>query len=161
MGLFAYVAYESIYGFGAFEPRAALFPWVIGLPCFFLALFVFFQDALQSNRKVKAGEVALYKEPEIDPAVARQRTIAIASWIVGFFLAIWILGFVPASAIATLLYLKFGAGERWPVTLAIAAGCWLFFYGLFDYGLQLPFPGGALFEWVKIDPGFVRNLWAG
>ena len=70
--------------------------------------------------------------------------------IVGFFLAIWILGFIPASAIATFLYLKFGAGERWPVTLAITASCWLFFFGLFDYALQLPFPQGALFEWLPV-----------
>ena len=103
----------------------------------------------------------MYSGPEVDPIVARQRTVAISCWIIGFFLAIWILGFVPASAIATFLYLKFGAGERWPVTLAIAAGCWLFFYGVFDYSLQLPFPTGALFEWVRIDGEMVRSLWAG
>jgi len=161
VGVFAYVVYEAMYGFGAFEPRAALFPWVIGLPSLVLAVFVFSQDALQATREVKVGEAALYSGPEVDPIVARQRTVAISCWIIGFFLAIWILGFVPASAIATFLYLKFGAGERWPVTLAIAAGCWLFFYGVFDYSLQLPFPTGALFEWVRIDGEMVRSLWAG
>ena len=30
--VFGYVVYEAKYGFGAFEPRSALFPWVIGLP---------------------------------------------------------------------------------------------------------------------------------
>ena len=65
-----------------------------------------------------------------------------------------------ASAIATFLYLKFGAGERWPVTLAITAGCWLFFFGLFDYALQLPFPQGAFFDWVHFDIAHVRNLFA-
>jgi hypothetical protein len=83
--------------------------------------------------------------------VARQRTMAIGCWIVGFFIAIWVLGFVPASAIATFLYLKFGAGEGWPMTLAISVGCWLFFFMLFDYALQMPFPQGALFEWLPID----------
>jgi TctA family transporter len=151
VGVFAYVVYEAMYGFGAFEPRAALFPWVIGLPSLVLAVFVFSQDALQATREVKVGEAALYSEPEVDPILARQRTVAISCWIIGFFLAIWILGFVPASAIATFLYLKFGAGERWPVTLAIAAGCWLFFYGLFDYALQLPFPKGEMFEWIPFN----------
>jgi hypothetical protein len=60
------------------------------------------------------------------------------------------LGFVPASAIATLLYLKLGAQERWPVTLAISAACWLFFFGLFDYALQMPFPTGLLFDWLPV-----------
>ena len=41
------------------------------------------------------------------------------------------------------------------MTLAITAGCWLFFFGLFDYALQLPFPQGALFEWLPVN---VANL---
>ena len=94
-------------------------------------------------------------ESGVDPILARHRTVTITCWIVGFFVAIWIVGFVPASAIATLLYLKFGAGERWPVTVAIGATCWLFFFGLFDYALQLPFPDGALFDWL---PAEVANM---
>jgi hypothetical protein len=125
------------------------------LPVLLLAIYIFMQDTFRSTRKVKVNEYHFYTEPEVDHAVARQRTLAIMGWIVGFFLAIWALGFVAASAIATLLYLKVGAGERWPVTLAISAACWVFFFGVFDYGLQLPFPTGSLFEWVRIDiPAF-------
>jgi hypothetical protein len=64
-------------------------------------------------------------------------------------------GFVAASALATVLYLKLGAREKWPATLALSAACWLFFYGLFDYTLQLPFPQGALFDWLPVD---IANL---
>jgi hypothetical protein len=156
--IFAYVVYQSTYGFGAWEPRAALFPWAIGLPCLILATYIFCTEALTSRREVKIGLHQLAEEPEVEPIVARQRTFAIGCWIVGFFLAIWILGFIPASAIATFLYLKFGAGERWPVTLAITVGCWLFFFGLFDYALQLPFPRGALLDWVHLDMAALQNL---
>jgi TctA family transporter len=156
LGVFGYVVYQSMYGFGAFEPRAALFPWVIGLPCLVLAVYIFFTEVLTSKKVIKtSGVYHIAEEARVEPIVARQRTFAIGCWIVGFFLAIWILGFVPASAIATFLYLKFGAGERWPVTLAITAGCWLFFFALFDYALQLPFPQGALFEWLPVK---VANL---
>jgi TctA family transporter len=155
MALMAYVVYEAKYGFGSWEPRAALFPWVIGLPVLLLAVYIFVQDTLRSTRQVKVEEHQFYSEPEVDPVVARQRTLAIMGWIVGFFLAIWAFGFVAASAIATLLYLKVGAGERWPITLAISAACWLFFFGVFDYALQLPFPNGTVFEWARIDiPAF-------
>jgi hypothetical protein len=146
----AYVVYEAKWGFGSWEPRAALFPWAIGLPTLVLALYVFIEDSLQSSRKVKVEEYHVEDEPEIDRIVARQRTVAISCWIVGFFLAIWIIGFIPASAIATLLYLKYGAGERWPVTAAISVACWLFFWGMFDYALQMPFPRGALFDWLPV-----------
>lgn len=81
-------------------------------------------------------------------------------WIVGFSLAIWILGSVPASAIATFLYLKFGASEKWPVPLALTVACWLFFFGVFGYGLQLPFPQGVFFDWLHLDIGGVRSIFA-
>ena len=152
VGIMSYVVYEAMYGFGAFEPRAGIFPWVVGVPCLVLGLYIFAKEALTSTREIKTGGLyEIPEEPEIEPIVARQRTFAIGCWIVGFFLAIWILGFIPASAIATFLYLKFGAGERWPVTLVITAGCWLFFFGVFDYALQLPFPQGALFEWLPVS----------
>jgi putative tricarboxylic transport membrane protein len=152
-----YVVYEAKWGFGSWEPRAALFPWVIGAPTFLLALYVFIKDSLQTTRKVKVEAYHLEDEPKVDPVVVRQRTIAITCWIVGFFLAIWIIGFIPASAVATLLYLKFGAGEKWPVTLAIGTACWLFFWGMFDYALQMPFPRGALFDWLPVK--VVRLQW--
>jgi TctA family transporter len=156
--VFGYVVYQAKWGFGALEPRAALFPWVIGLPSLLLAIYVFIKDSLESTREVRAEGAALWSEPEIDPIVERHRTLAIGCWIVGFFLAIWIFGFVPASALATFLYLKFGAGERWPISLALTAACWLFFFGVFDYALQLPFPAGSIFEWVHIDLPAVHGV---
>jgi putative tricarboxylic transport membrane protein len=160
LGIFAYVVYQAKFGFGAFEPRAGLFPWVVGLPSLLLAIYVFLKDSLQTSRQVKVAEAGLYSEPEIDPILERQRTVAIGCWIVGFFLAIWILGFIPACAIATFLYLKFGAGEKWSTSLALTAACWLFFFGVFDYALSLPFPHGTLFDWVHIDIPTVQSLFA-
>jgi putative tricarboxylic transport membrane protein len=157
LGIFAYVVYQAKFGFGAFEPRAALFPWAIGLPCLLLAIYVFVKDSLQATREVKAEGTELWSEPEVDPIIERHRTFSIGCWIVGFFLAIWVLGFVPASAVATLLYLKFGAGEKWPMTLAMSAACWLFFWGMFDYALQLPFPKGAVLDWVNLAGSYFRG----
>jgi len=151
VGILGYVVYQAKFGFGAWEPRAGLFPWVVGLPSFLLALYILIQECLRSTREVKVAEYGLVLEPKVEPIVERQRTIAISGWIVGFFVAIWILGFVPASAVATFLYLKFGAGEKWPISLALTVVCWLFFFGVFDYALQLPFPKGEMFEWIPFN----------
>ena len=78
------------------------------------------------------------------------RTLGIVGWTVGFFLMIWLLGFITASAVATLAYLKLGAGEKWGISVALAAVAWIFFFGLFDYGLKLPFPPGELFLWLGL-----------
>jgi tripartite tricarboxylate transporter TctB family protein len=132
---------------------------VIGLPGLALAISIWFQESLHATKEVKVTREQLPSEPEIDSAVARRRTVAIVGWIIGFFLAIWAVGFVPASALATFLYLKFGAYEKWPVTLALTIACWLFFYGLFDYALQLPFPRGTIFGWVHLEIPAVQSVW--
>ena len=159
VGVFAYVLYQAQFGFGAIEPRSALFPWAIGVPCLLLAYYIFMKECLQKTRTITVEE-GLPSEPEVQPRIARKRTIAIASWIVGFFAAIWFLGFTLASAVGTFLYLKWGAREKWPITVALTLACWLFFYGFFDYALQIPFPAGSLFEWVSLDLATVRNLFA-
>jgi len=128
------------------------------LPSLLLAIYVLIRDATQNVRPVKLEQAQSASEPEIDPILARQRTIAIIGWMVGFFAFIWLLGFTAAAAVATFLYLKFGAKERWPVAVGLAFVAWLFFYGLFDYGLQLPFPVGVVFEWVHIDLPAVRSI---
>jgi hypothetical protein len=47
---------------------------------------------------------------------------------------------------------------QWPTALALSVAGWLFFFGVFDYALHLPFPRGAIFEWLP--GGVVGNLLA-
>jgi TctA family transporter len=159
--VFAYIVYEAYFGFGAWEPRAALFPRVIGLPGLLVAAFILIQELHRGTQRIKVEEFSIEQPPKIDAALARQRTFSITGWIMGFFFAIWWLGFPTASAVATLLYLKLGANERWAPSLALTLASWLFIYGLFDYGLQMPFPTGSVFEWLGIDLAAVGSLFRG
>jgi putative tricarboxylic transport membrane protein len=149
VALFAYIVYEAKYGFGDWEPRAALFPLVIGIPSLAMAVIILVQELLLPTRTAKVGDEGFLAggEEEVDPLTARKRTVVIAGWIVGFFVAIWLLGFSVAAGVATFLYLKFGAKEKWLVSIALSLFAWGFFYGLFDYSLRLPFPKGELMGW--------------
>jgi len=40
------------------------------------------------------------------------------------------------------------------IILNFGAG-WLFFFGVFDYGLKMPFPKGMVLEWL---PASVANM---
>jgi hypothetical protein len=60
-----------------------------------------------------------------------------------------LLGFNVTVPVATFLYLKLGSGEKWGITLILTLVAWIFFYGLFDYAIHLPFPEGELFLWLK------------
>lgn len=141
VAVFVYVVYEALYGFGAVEKSAALFPLAVGVPSLVLAFLALVQEA----RAPAPAAVAETAATAAERALRRRRTAGIAGWTVGFFLMIWLLGFITASAVATLLYLKLGAGEKWGISVALAAVAWIFFFGLFDYGLHLPFPPGELF----------------
>jgi TctA family transporter len=146
VAIFAFIVYQAKFGFGSWEPRAALFPLSIGIPCLILAILTVGLELFRSTRTVAAEEAA----HEVAPREALNRTIVIAGWIVGFFLTIWFLGFPLASALATFLYLKFSGGERWATSVALAFIAWAFFYGMFDYTLKLPFPEGLLVDWLNI-----------
>jgi putative tricarboxylic transport membrane protein len=151
VALFVFIVYQAEFGFGASEPRAALFPLAIGIPCLMLAILTAALELLHSTRPVASEDVSpAAGAREATPDEARNRTLVIAGWILGFFLAIWFLGFSIASAIATILYLKFGGGEKWSTSLALAFAAWAFFYGLFDYALQMPFPRGAVLDWINV-----------
>jgi putative tricarboxylic transport membrane protein len=151
VALFGFIVYQAKFGFGAWEPRAALFPLSIGIPSLILAIVIFLRELFRSTRTVAVETVApVESAPAIAPDEARNRTMIIASWILGFFITIWFLGFPIASALATFLYLKFSGGERWSTSVALALVAWAFFYGMFDYGLKLPFPEGALMNWLEV-----------
>ncbi|HEY1236302.1 MAG TPA: tripartite tricarboxylate transporter permease [Candidatus Binatia bacterium] len=133
-----------------FGYRAGLFPWVIGTPTLLLAIAQLGRDFY--GKKKKAGDSlpeSVETHIEVEPAVARQRTISIIGWTVGFFLAIWLLGFSYAVPLMIFLYLKLAGKEGWAMTIAVTFFSWLFYWSLFEKLLNVPFPDGLLFDLIR------------
>jgi hypothetical protein len=128
--------------------RAGLFPWVIGTPTLLLALFQLAKD-LRGHKKVGAPHLEGEAKVEVSPAVAARRTLTVIGWTVGFFIAIWLLGFSYAVPLTMLLYLKFAGREKWPITAIMTFCTWGFFYLLFQRVLNVPFPDGLVFDWFR------------
>jgi TctA family transporter len=132
-----------------FGVRAGLFPWVIGTPTLLLALFQLAKD-LWGYRKVNAPHVGVGDAAiEVSPEVTTRRTLVIIGWTLGFFLAIWLLGFSYAVPLTMALYLKLAGREKWPITAIMTFSTWIFFYLLFERMLNVPFPDGLLFSLYK------------
>jgi putative tricarboxylic transport membrane protein len=125
--------------------RARLFPWAIGFAGLALALLQLYLDVRNLMKTKGAGRPAM---PE--SSLMMRRTLGITGWILGFFAAIWLLGFPIAVPLMTFLYLKAGARERWPIAIGLTVLAWIAFYGLFDYALHVPFPPGLLLDWLEI-----------
>jgi TctA family transporter len=141
VGVFAWALWQA----WDWDFRPGLFPWVVGFLGLPLALLQLNLDTVGAVKTIGRG---LLKAPDAEAARLRRETVKICAWILGYFLAIWLLGFSIAIVMTTLLYLKLSK-ERWPITLVLTFFAWAAYYGLFVYLLRLPFPEGVLFAWFK------------
>jgi hypothetical protein len=138
--LFAWSLWEaSEWGF-----RARLFPWTIGFAGLAFALMQFDLDITGFLK----GSTGLPKEVDNETALVARRTAGITGWLLGFFFAIWLLGFSIAVPVATFIYLKVGAREKWLISIVLTLVAFGSFYGLFIHLLAVPFPQGLLLEWL-------------
>ena len=126
-----------------FGYRAGLFPWAIGLPTLALAVGQLGMDLLGKGSK-GGMEGMVEVGAELPKSLVYRRTADILSWIIGFYVAIWLFGFSLGVPLTTFLYLKIASKEKWPITLVLTIVAWAFFYGLFDYALHIPFPDPVL-----------------
>lgn len=136
-----------------FDFKTGLFPWVIGVAILALAISQLILDCLGKGNTRSADDYPVDAESELPVDVVNRRTAVIFGWIVGFFIAIWLLGFVIGGALASFVQLKFGARERWSVTLALTLFAWAFLYVFFERILHTPFPPGKLFVWLNLPLG--------
>src|ERR1051325_9702566 len=89
--------------------QARLYPWAIGIPMLILAIVQVVLDlkGVASKQTASAAPVDVQLAERTDPALARRRTINIFSWLVGYLLAVWLLGFSCCVPLVVFLYLKF------------------------------------------------------
>lgn len=155
--LFAWTLFQA----QNFRSQARLFPLIIGIVGLALALLQLGLELRRRDMSTAAspageardggGALPLGEQQEpMSPELRRRRTAIILGWILGFTLTVWLLGFPLAVPVATLAYVRFGAGESWPVSAVFAGACGVLFYGLFVYVVHIPF-----------DEGILQLLWFG
>lgn len=132
----AWAAYEA----SSFPEDARLFPLAIALPTLLLAL-VQVPLSLRGDLPAAAPDDG---EEELPDAERRRRTVRSVGWILLFFTGVYLAGFEIAIAGGALLYLRLGAGERWPVSVVVAALCFALVSGVFGRVLHVPLPPGEL-----------------
>ena len=120
-----------------------LFPWVIGIPVFVLALAQLAVEFYQSRRtrnsaKEDTGDLQI--DLNMSSLLVARKAGNFFAWLLGFFFCIWIFGFFVAVPLYGFLYLKLQAKEGWWLSLALTLGVFVFFVGLFDHILHVPWP---------------------
>ena len=122
--------------------KASLFPVAIGIPVFVLAAVEVLWVALGRTERGETKDFQ-FSQDLPDREVLKRSAVG-AAWIAGFFAAIVLCGFPIAVPLFVFLYLKLQGKESWRLSATFTAAVWLFFYGLFDQLLHLPFPQGWL-----------------
>lgn len=128
--------------------KTALFPRVIAFPLLVLCVIEMVLSLVVAEKGREGHAVDFEMTTDVEPQIARKRTVAIFSWTIGFLALIVGVGFPIAVPLFVFLYLKVAGKERWGLTLLLTAFSWLFMEGLFDWLLHIPFAAGWLsFLW--------------
>jgi hypothetical protein len=126
--------------------KAKLFPLVIGIPLFCLALAEVLWELFGSSTASAAADFKL--SSDVPPELARRRTWLAAGWIGGFFVLILLVGFPVAVPVLVFAYVKLQGRKGWFFAATFTAAVSAVFYALFDQLLHLPFPEGWIFAWL-------------
>jgi hypothetical protein len=131
-----------------FDFRTGLFPWAIGFPVLALTIGQLIMDVRGKGERARGGHIEEEVSPELPVQLVNRRTMGIFGWILGYFAAIWLLGFSVGVPLCTFIHLKFGYREKWPLSIIMTVLVGAFLYGIFDRVLHVPFPPGQLLLWL-------------
>ena len=127
--------------------QARLYPFAIGIPMLIFAIVQVILDLKGVKAKQSSDGAPMdfqFQQNDVPADVVRKRTITMFAWMFGFFMAIWLLGYVVAIPLMVFSYLKFQSNESWRLSVTLTVIAFVFFYSLFVKLLTLPFPDGAV-----------------
>jgi hypothetical protein len=114
---------------------AKLFPLVIGLPALVLCAI---QLAGDTSSTIAARRLTPGIEARLESTASRAALTW--CWIVGFFVGIWLVGFVVSVPIFVTLYVVSTARTSWPVGFAFGGLTSAFMLAVFHFLLRLHWP---------------------
>jgi hypothetical protein len=131
--------------------NTALFPVVIGIPVFLLAVGELWLS-LSERGNVAGGPSpasAGHLKKEAEPLPMNQ-TLKAFLLILSFFFLILLVGFPVAAPLFVFLYLKVYGRERWGVSIVLSVTAGAGFYFLFIRLLNIPFEEGWVQQGVNV-----------
>ena len=144
------VAATAIYLALQWPFNAALFPLSVSIPLLILAALQLWQLFLGKEETIESSAVDLEFSSDMPPEIERRRVVAAFSWIVGFILLVYLIGFPLTVPLFICCYLRLESGIGALPTIAATAISWAIFYGLFQKLVHLQFEQGAMQAWLGL-----------
>jgi hypothetical protein len=142
----AYVIYSASH----WSFKTGFFPLAVAIPLVILALLHLLLQFFGAPETAGGPAVEAEFSNEVAPEVARRRVIAIFSWIAGFILLVYLVGFPIAVPVFIFFYLKFYSQENWLWSLGLTGIAWGFFHGVFQRVVRLQFEDGVIQAWLGL-----------
>ena len=124
--------------------ESKLLPLLIGGTVFVLATIGLVREILSGEEHKATGIEADGKEKEV---AGWRGYLRPGAWVVGFFLAIYLLGFIVAIPLFILAFIK-SHGARWLSAIISAVITSALIYVIFELGLRVILYRGLLFTWL-------------
>ena len=157
LGVVFAVLLVIIFGYGVYEARtypflAHVFPYWISLVALVLSVAQLMNEIRRYFLRVELVEadfVDLAPDRSMPPEVIYRRALKYLAWILGLYLAIWVVGFVIAMTLFLLIFLRCEARLRWSNTLTLTVCGALFLIGI-SWIMTLFWPEGLIAQWVDL-----------
>jgi len=130
--------------------KAALFPLSVSIPLLILAGIQLLQLLVGKQEIIDSAAVDLEFSSDVPPEIERRRVITAFSWIAGFILTVYLIGFPLTVPLFICFYLRFESGVSALPTIAATAITWAMFYALFQKLVHLQFEQGAIQTWLGL-----------
>jgi hypothetical protein len=128
--------------------KTGFFPLAVSIPLLVLVILNLVLEFVSGTEKASGPAVDAEFTTDVAPEVTRRRVIETFSWIAGFIVLVFLLGFPVAVPLFLFAYLAIQSQVGWLLSLSLTAMTWGFFYFLFQRLLHLQFEAGMIQTWM-------------
>jgi hypothetical protein len=139
--IFLLIVMASVIGISLTYPfQSAFVPLIIGSLGFILGVIELSKEVTKKDK----SDIVSKEEPQ-----GKHFRIggygSVFGWLVGYPVFVYLIGFLIATPIALLCYLKL-RGRSWPIAIAVAAIATILIFSIFELGLHLSLWKGLILE---------------
>ena len=145
-----FVSGYAVFAASRWSFKTGFFPLAVAIPLLALTLLHFYLELFGAPETSKGPAVEAEFSNEVAPEIARRRVITIFSWMAGFILLVYLLGFPLTVPLFVFFYLKIQSRVGWTQSILLTAITWALFYALFQRLVRIQFEAGVVQSWLGI-----------
>jgi hypothetical protein len=143
-----FVSGYAVFAASRWSFKTGFFPLAVAIPLLVLTLLHFYLELFGAPETSKGPALDTEFSNEVAPEIARRRVITIFSWMAGFILLAYLVGFPLTVPLFVFFYLKIQSRVGWTQSILLTAITWVLFYGLFQRLVRIQFEAGVVQSWL-------------